>query len=150
MAIEDIIISYGLIGLFILCFASSSILPFPAEPGIILATSKFNVIDVFIFAFFGSLLGAILNYFIGLKGIHGIVKRKVKKEEELKKWIDKYGAIILILVPWLPFIGDPLTIVAGALKMKFEKFLFWISIGKFIKIFVVVFIGMEIFKGFGI
>lgn len=144
MGFEDIVTSYGLIGLFILCFASSSILPIPAEPGIILATTKFNATYVFIFAFFGSLLGAILNYVIGLKGIHGIVKRNVKKEKELERWFNKYGAIILILVPWIPFIGDPLTIVAGALKMKFIKFLLWISIGKFIKIFVVVLIGMSV------
>jgi len=150
MNLEDLIISYGLIGLFIVCFASSSILPFPAEPGIILAISIFDVVYVFIFAFFGSVSGAILNYVIGLKGIHGIVKRNVKKEKELEKWFNKYGGIILILVPWLPFIGDPLTIVAGALKMRFEKFLLWISIGKFIKIFLVIFVGIQIFEIFKI
>ncbi|MFN4050402.1 MAG: YqaA family protein, partial [Acinetobacter pittii] len=92
------------------------------------------------------ILGSILNYIIGLKGIHWIVKRNEKREKKLENLINKYGAIILILVPWIPLIGDPLTIVAGALKMKFEKFLLWISIGRFIKIFVIVFIGMEILK----
>ncbi|OYR31315.1 putative transmembrane protein [Brucella lupini] len=31
---------------------------------------------------------------------------------------------------WLPIIGDPLTVVAGALRVDLSRFLIFVSIGK--------------------
>jgi len=55
-----------------------------------------------------------------------------------------------LAVPWIPFIGDPLTVVAGALKMDIKKFILWITIGKAIKISVVIYVAMSGMKFFGI
>ncbi len=150
MNFEDIIVSYGLFGLLMGCFASSSILPFPAEPLIIISVSFQPIFYVFIFALIGSVLGATANYVIGLKGVNWVVKRDFKKEKGLEKWFNKYGIFVLLSVPWIPFIGDPLTIVAGALKMNLKKFLFWIIIGKAIKISVVIYVAIAGMKFFGI
>lgn len=35
-----------------------------------------------------------------------------------------------MLFAWVPIIGDPLTVIAGTLRMKFVNFLVLVSIGK--------------------
>lgn len=150
MAFEDLVVEFGLIGLLIGCFASSSILPFPSEPLIILSAKFQPIIYVFVFALVGSVSGAMLNYVIGIKGIEWLVKREGEKEKRLERWFNRYGEFVLLAVPWLPFIGDPLTIVAGALKMDLKKFIFWITISNAIKTFVVIYAAMAGMKFFGI
>ncbi len=139
---EDIFTKYELIGLLLGCFLSSSILPLPSEPLIMLIAKVQPAIYVFIFALIGSVGGAMLNYVIGIKGIKWLVKRESEKEKKLEMWFSKYGIFVLLAVPWIPFVGDPLTIVAGALKMDLKKFIFWITIGKAIKISVVIYAAM--------
>jgi len=141
---------YDLTGLLIGCFLSSSILPFPSEPLIIISIKFQPPIYVFISGLIGSVLGAMLNYIIGIKGINWIVKRKFEDEKKLEVWFNKYGTIVLLAVPWIPFVGDTLTIVAGALKMNIKKFILWITIAKAIKISFVIYIAMTGMKFFGI
>ncbi|PKP59650.1 MAG: hypothetical protein CVT88_04995 [Candidatus Altiarchaeales archaeon HGW-Altiarchaeales-1] len=146
---EDIFIKYELIGLLLGCFASSSILPIPSEPLIIISTKFQPVIYVFVFALIGSVGGAMLNYAIGIKGIKWLVKRESEKEKKLEMWFSKYGIFVLLAVPWIPFVGDLFTIVAGSLKMDLKKFILWITIGKAIKISVVIYAAMAGIKFFG-
>ncbi|OQX20646.1 MAG: hypothetical protein BWK75_04645 [Candidatus Altiarchaeales archaeon A3] len=142
-------VEYELIGLLLGCFLSSSILPLPSEPIIIFSVKFQPVIYVFVFALIGSVGGAMLNYVIGIKGIKWLVKREGEKEKKLEMWFSKYGIFVLLAVPWIPFVGDPLTIVAGALKMDLKKFIFWITVGKVIKISVVIYAAITGMKFFG-
>jgi len=144
---EWVVHNYGLFGLFLANVLSASVLPFPSEPVIIAFLNFFSVQEVFVAAFSGSLIGAISNYFIGLKGIHNwFVKRKPAEEAKLKKWFDKYGMLVLIIAPWIPFVGDPFLIVAGASGMELKKFLFWVSAGKIIKISAVIMFGEALYS----
>jgi len=90
-----------------------------------------------------------LNYAIGIKGIKWLVKRESEKEKKLEMWFSKYGIFVLLAVPWIPFVGDLFTIVAGSLKMDLKKFILWITIGKAIKISVVIYAAMSGMKFFG-
>jgi len=140
--VQMLVEQYGLIGVFAATALSDSIIPIPAWPAIAGATLFFHPALVFVFAFAGSMLGMITNYFIGLKGVHGfLVKRNPKAEERAQKWFHKYGVYALLFLTWIPIIGDPLTIVAGALKMPFQKFLFYITLAKAWTITVIVAIG---------
>jgi membrane protein YqaA with SNARE-associated domain len=140
--VQAIVEQYGLVGVFVAAALSDSIIPIPAWPAIGLAAGFLNPVLVFIFAFTGSLLGMITNYFIGLKGIHNfIARRNPKAEKKAQKWFHKYGVYALLFLTWIPIIGDPLTIAAGALEMPFKKFLFYISLAKAWTITVIIVIG---------
>ena len=140
---QGLIESYGLLGVFTATALSDSIIPIPAWPAIAGATFFFHPVLVFVFAFAGSMLGMITNYYIGLKGIHGfLVKRSPEAEKKAQKWFHKYGPLALLFLTWIPIIGDPLTIAAGALKMPFQKFLFYISLAKAWTITVIIVIGV--------
>lgn len=125
---------------------SASILPLPSEPSIILAAKFFNSYSVFIVAAIGGFIGAISNYYIGLKGLHNfLVKREPEKEKKAQKLLDKYGSLVLLAAPWIPFIGDPLMIVVGALRMDFKKFALLAIVARAIKTAALIFFSVSLF-----
>jgi len=71
----------------------------------------------------GNILAIILNYYLGFwlyeKTKTKLLKSKVGNKAYLygHKW--GYGALLL---SWLPIIGDPLTLVAGLVRLKFVWF----------------------------
>jgi membrane protein YqaA with SNARE-associated domain len=137
-----IINDFGLFGLLVITFLSASIVPFPSEPAIVLSVAIFNPALVFIISLIGYVAGGVTNYYIGFKGLHNFfVRRSPKQERKAQKMFHKWGAPILLIAPWIPFIGDPLLIIAGLLKMNFKRFLSITIIAKAIKILVFILIG---------
>lgn len=121
--------------LFFASFFAATI--FPAQSEIILATLNYSKnYDSFLLlaiASLGNILGAIVNWFLG----YYLFKFKDKKWFLLKDLqIDKYSKIYKkwgkwsLLFAWLPFVGDPLTIIAGFFKTNIWIFIFLVGIGK--------------------
>lgn len=136
----------GLIGLFLNTFLAASILPLPSEPYIVLAAASFNPWNVFIISVVGGVLGAVTNYYIGLKGLHNfLVKRNPKRERRAQYILKKYGLFVLLAAPWIPFIGDPLVIGVGALRMEPKRFLLLITVARMIKTAALIFLSMSLF-----
>lgn len=112
--------------LFILSFLGATILPFSSEVAFLVALeNKMPQYTALLFASFGNILGIVLNYYLGLflyekTKIKLITSRVGNKALSLGK---KYGYYTLLL-SWLPIIGDPLTLVAGLLRLHFFWFFF--------------------------
>ena len=121
------------LSLFFVAFLSGSLLPMGSEALVIYDLKEgYNPTLIIIFASLGNTLGAVLNYFLGLKGEEFLEKRDYLKGAKLskaKERFKKYGAFALLLSP-LPIIGDPITFVAGILKYDFKKFLLIVGIAK--------------------
>ena len=45
------------------------------------------------------------------------------------KWFEKFGKWSLLFA-WVPILGDPLTLVAGLLRVRFLDFIILVAIGK--------------------
>jgi membrane protein YqaA with SNARE-associated domain len=45
------------------------------------------------------------------------------------RWFDRYGKWSLLLA-WLPIVGDPLTVVAGVMRVAFLPFVVLVGVGK--------------------
>jgi membrane protein YqaA with SNARE-associated domain len=85
-----------------------------------------------LFATVGNSLGSVINYYMALKGEEFLLEKKVLSEKHIIKgkfYFDKYGSWI-ILLSWLPIVGDTITFVAGLLKYDFKKFLILVTISK--------------------
>ena len=83
-----------------------------------------SVQTALIFASSGNILAIIVNYYLGYF-LYEKMHIKLEKSRVGKKSIHyghKYGYAALVL-SWLPIIGDPLTIVAGLVRLKFVYFL---------------------------
>jgi membrane protein YqaA with SNARE-associated domain len=81
------------------------------------------LLNAMISASSGNLLAIILNYYLGYF-LYEKTKTKLFKSKSGKKTYEighKYGYYALLL-SWLPLIGDPLTLVAGLVRLKFVWF----------------------------
>jgi len=129
--IASLIDNYGLFGILLGTFLSYSLIPLPSDPIIVLGGNLFNPYSVLFVSLLGSTLGSTLNYYIGLKGIRTFfIKHPSKKGKKAEKLFDKWGPKSIVFFSWVPFIGDPLFVIAGTLKMKFWKFLLYSTLGK--------------------
>jgi membrane protein YqaA with SNARE-associated domain len=75
-------------------------------------------------ASFGNILAVIVNYFLGLF-LYDKTKKKLlssKTGKQAYMYGHQYGYLALLL-SWLPIIGDPITLVAGLVRLKFIYFI---------------------------
>ena len=128
-----IFISY--LKFFIISLLAATILPLSSE--IVLATmllsNLFEKNILLIVASSGNSLGSVFNWYLGKK-ITIFQDRKwfpVSPEQlnKSQKYFQKYGLWSLLLA-WVPVIGDPLTLLAGVLKVRFSIFFILVSISK--------------------
>jgi|TARA_B110000967_G_C18356091_1_gene303647 membrane protein YqaA with SNARE-associated domain len=121
--------------LFIVSFLAATILPASSELTLVglLATRDYNALALLSSASFGNILGSAFNWCLGF-----YLLKKIKKKwlffnqnqiDKASSQFQKYGVWSLLLA-WVPIVGDPLTFVAGILKIRFSIFLILVSIGK--------------------
>jgi membrane protein DedA with SNARE-associated domain len=138
--------NYGTITL--LMTVESSFIPFPSEvvvpPAAYIASredSDLNIVLVVVFATIGTLLGAIINYYLSLFLGRPIVYRfaeskigrmcllssdKVKKAED---YFVKHGKLSTLIGRLVPAIRQLISIPAGLSRMHFGNFLLYTFIG---------------------
>ena len=125
----------GYLQLLLFSFLAATFLPFSSE--VILTTmylsKNFNIFILLIVASTGNISGSLFNWYLGKKILifkdkkwFPISDDKLKKSE---KFFQKYGVWSLLLA-WVPIIGDPLTMIAGVLRIKLIVFLIFVSISK--------------------
>ncbi len=124
--------------LFISAFLAATILPFSSEIALLGAISNgMNSLDAVLFASFGNILAIALNYFLGFflyEKTHTKLNTSNFGRKSLKLG-HKYGYYALLL-SWLPLIGDPLTLVAGVVKLNFIKFIFIAGILRIVRYYI--------------
>jgi membrane protein YqaA with SNARE-associated domain len=123
------------LSLFAISFLAATILPFSSELTLagLIATSNYDNLLLLIFASLGNVLGSIVNWALGFYSRNLTTKKwfpfKDKQIENSSKWFSKTGKWSLLFA-WVPIIGDPLTLVAGLLRVKFIEFIILVTIGK--------------------
>lgn len=77
--------------------------------------------------------GALLSYVLG-QALYQ--KKRLKVSDNVLHYLKKYGAWLLLL-SWLPIIGDALPVAAGWLRLNFWHCALAIIIGKFSRYFFI-------------
>lgn len=81
----------------------------------------------------GNTLGAVINWWLGRFIAHFENRRwfPVKKAAltRAEQWFKRWGKWSLLL-SWMPIVGDPLTMMAGILRMPILPFLSIVAIAK--------------------
>jgi len=147
--ITSIIESYGLIGVLVGTFLSYSVLPLPTELAVILASGVHAAYLVFLMALLGSTLGSVLNFYIGARGKGYLLKKETPRYKWARDTFNKHGGWGILFFSWLPIVGDPLIIVAGALNMDFKKFLVYSTLAKIWYFVLLIFLGVNLMGWFG-
>jgi membrane protein YqaA with SNARE-associated domain len=125
--------AYG--GLFTTALVAATILPAQSELPLaaLLTAGDQNPVLLVAFASLGNVLGSIINWGLGRFLIHLRHRRwfplKPEVFDRAVGWYNRYGLWSLLLA-WLPVVGDPLTVVAGALRVDLLRFTALVAIGK--------------------
>ncbi|MBI4361362.1 DedA family protein [Candidatus Micrarchaeota archaeon] len=125
---EAFIATYGLPGVFLIVFLGSTLLPAPTDASFAIAIKLFpaNAVPVVLVAVVASFLAALLNYYLAFFLHKRFIRRFVKEKDvkEAKELFDKYGPIPIVLFGVIPAspVFDPLTLVAGLVRMDVKKF----------------------------
>ncbi|MCQ8896699.1 DedA family protein [Limnobacter humi] len=81
----------------------------------------------------GNTLGSVINYALGRWLLHFQDRRwfvfKADQLDRVTQTFNRYGRWSLLFA-WLPVVGDPLTFVAGVLRVPFWPFLALVAVGK--------------------
>ena len=112
------------LALFFSAFLAATIFPLSSEATFVVAISNgMQIPFAMIAASLGNILAIIANYWFGY-WLYDKTKMRLNKSKAGYKSLEyghKYGYWAL-LFSWLPVIGDPLTLVAGVLRLKFVWF----------------------------
>lgn len=136
-------------GVFVLMTIESSFIPFPSEivipPAAYLAAQgKLNIYLVILAGSLGSLLGAIINYFLALylgrPIVYKLVKTKIakylllnqEKVEKSEKFFLKYNKSSTFFGRLIPVIRQLISLPAGFSKMNILSFSFLTFLGALI------------------
>jgi membrane protein YqaA with SNARE-associated domain len=123
------------LSLFAISFLAATILPFSSELSLaaLIATSDYDNLLLLTVASFGNILGSLVNWALGSYSRNLTTKKwfpfKETQIERSSKWFRKFGKWLLLFA-WVPVVGDPLTLVAGILRVKFIDFIILVAIGK--------------------
>lgn len=135
------------ITLFTVAFLSATLLPLGSEGLLLYDISQNNsLILLWLFATLGNTLGAMVNYWLGLKGETYLEEKghlSAKKMEKARGFFDRYGGWTLLL-SWVPIIGDPLTFIAGVLRYKFNHFAVIVAVAKGTRYAIVIFLASSL------
>lgn len=115
--------------LFISAFLAATILPFSSEATFLLAiTNDMPIFNAMLSASSGNVLGVVVNYALGYF-LYEKTKTKLFSSSIGKRaysYGHKYGYVAL-LFSWLPIVGDPLTLVAGLVRLEFVWFVLLVA-----------------------
>ncbi|TDR32491.1 YqaA family protein [Hydromonas duriensis] len=121
----------GLPAVFIVAFVSATLLPMATEP-VLFGYVKLNP-DQFwlaiVIATIGNTAGGMVTYWMGRGAKNALAKQKPVVH---LIWLQQLGAPVLLL-SWVPLIGDALCAMAGWLKLPWRGVLLWMGLGKFIR-----------------
>ena len=123
------------LSLFLISFLAATILPLSSELalGSMLNANKQNSFALIVAASSGNILGSVFNWMLGFYLFKYINKKWIPfKENQINiasKRFNKFG-VWSLLFAWVPIIGDPLTFVAGILKVNFLLFFILTAVGK--------------------
>ena len=91
----------------------------------------------------GNSLGAVVNWGLGRYLLRFRTRRwfyfSDKQIESAQGWFQRYGYWTLLLA-WMPVIGDPLTLIAGILRVRLSLFVVLVTIGKSLRYLSIVYL----------
>lgn len=143
----------GYVGIIILMTIESCFIPFPSEvvmipAGYLAYKGEFNAYICILCGILGSVLGALINYYIcffwGRSFVikygkfFGITEEKFQKFEA---FFNKHGEFSTFICRLLPGIRQYISMPAGLAKMKMFNFVFFTAAGSGIWVSILVYLG---------
>jgi membrane protein YqaA with SNARE-associated domain len=95
----------------------------------------------------GNTLGSCFNWYLGRRLLDFQHKRwfpfSAAAIDKAQRQFKRFGPFSLLLA-WLPVVGDPLTLIAGVLKVPFRLFFLLVLLGKALRYGVLIWFGSAV------
>lgn len=123
------------LGLFLAAFLAATILPAQSEALLIslILSENYATYLLVLVATCGNCLGSVVNWWLGRYLEHFQTKSwfpiQTNQLRSAQNFYQRYGWWS-VLLSWLPIIGDPLTVIAGMMRMPFWSFLSLVIVAK--------------------
>jgi len=143
--LTPIIQVYGSLGLLVVMIIQTIIAPIPSEAMIVFAAAiGIGLWKVVVFGGIGTLIGAIIAFWIARKGGRPIVTKLLGDEwvENLDEWVNEHGKLgifITRLIPVIPF--DLISYITGVTSLSFKDYLIATVFGVFPRMLILALIG---------
>ncbi len=134
--------AFGYSGIFVLMLLESSSLPIPSEvvlpfAGYLVSTGQLNAWITLTLATIAGIAGALVDYYIGLKGVQSLMRHKILGKvllstaqlEIAEKWFLKHGNFMVFVSRLIPGFRTTFSFPAGAAKMPLKKFVGFTTAG---------------------
>ena len=137
------------LAVFLSAFLAATLLPAQSEAVLLfyILSAPQTVFALILVATVGNVLGSVVNWVLGIYATKFQNRKwfpatpsQIKRAE---KFYHKYGRYSLLL-SWVPFIGDPITVIAGVLREPVLSFLILVTIAKSARYIVLSLIIFEI------
>lgn len=140
----DYFTELGFFGLFVSSFLAATILPLSSEVVLsALLLTDLSPMALVLVATTGNVLGSLTNYALGYWASLDLVKKWLKVSEaqfvQAERRFVKYG-IFSLCFAWVPIIGDPLTLIAGVLRIRLLWFVLLVTAGKLMRYIVITYL----------
>ncbi|MCZ6156711.1 DedA family protein [Campylobacter ureolyticus] len=155
--IVNLVESWGYLGIFCMMFLESSFFPFPSEvamipAGYLVFQGKMNIFLAFFAGTFGSLIGAIFNYYLCYFFGRGLIEKYGKyvgidddKMQKFESFFKRHGEISTFNCRLIPGIRQYISLPAGLAKMNIFRFSLFTTLGA--GIWVAILLGLGYFLG---
>lgn len=152
----DLICNYGYFGLLLGMILEAFIIIIPSElilatGGILAGRGVFSFWLVFLIGLIGSVLCAVIIYYMGYYGGKAFVDKYGKyffmKDVDIDKsnsWFNKYGLLSALIGRNFPIIRTLISLPIGIMRLSFTKFVIYTIIGSIPWTFVFVYVGYSL------
>ena len=126
--------SVGLPAVFISAFISATLLPAGSEPilfGYVTLNPHLYWVAIGV-ATVGNTLGGMFDWWLGLVSRNSFESLKGPANGRVQRWLEQRGPKMLLL-SWLPGVGDPLCIAAGWLRLPWLPCMAYMAVGKLLR-----------------
>ena len=149
---------WGYAGIVAAMFLESSFFPFPSEvimipAGYLAFQGKMNLFAAIFFGIFGSLAGAVFNYYLAVKLGRPLLEKygryillKPETLDKLEAFFQKHGEISTFSGRLIPGIRQYISLPAGLSKMHLGRFALYTGLGAGIWVTVLALLGYFVGK----
>ena len=145
---EQLVDGLGLFGFFLAALLAASVLPFPMEALVpVMVTQGHSSLGIVVAGTLGGYLGSLVNYSLASRGEEWWRARNPTRTRRLDRMytaFERWGSPLLIL-SWLPVLGELLTLIAGLAKVRLAVFTFWTVLGRTLRMLALVQLSFSVF-----
>ncbi len=138
------------LSLFFTALIAATLFPLSSEALLAaLLYQQYSPILLWLVATSGNTLGSCINWYLGKECLRWQDKKWFPVQPtqlvRAQQQFQRYG-LWSLLFAWVPVVGDPLTFVAGVMRIPFWVFILLVALGKSLRYAIVILLALNLFN----